>query len=115
MSVNPDGGPAGTDPAMADTVVRRIEQGGRLTFAEALTLATETTPTALFQAADRLRRKLHRNRLDLCSIINARSGRCSENCRFCAQSAFYDTAIDTYDLIDAETAVSQARETRPAA
>lgn len=110
ISVRPDAESGESVPAKIDTVVERIEQGKGLSFTEALALATETTPRALYRAADLLRRSIHRNRLDLCSIINARSGRCSEDCRFCAQSAFYDTAIETYELVDADKVVSQARE-----
>ena len=41
----------------------------------------------LTRSADEIRKYFCRNRFDLCSIINAKSGRCSENCKFCAQSA----------------------------
>jgi biotin synthase len=109
-SLRPAAASAQSGPVNIDAAVERIEEGRGLHFAEALALATGTEPLALYQAADRLRLHLHRNRLDLCSIINARSGRCSEDCRFCAQSAFYDTAIATYELVDADKAISQARE-----
>lgn len=39
------------------------------------------------------------NEVDLCSIINARSGSCSENCAFCAQSAHHNTAVQTYPML----------------
>lgn len=109
-SLRPAAASAQSGPVNIDTVIRRIEEGRELHFTEALALATKTEPLALYQAADRLRLRIHRNRLDLCSIINAKSGRCSEDCRFCAQSAFYDTAIETYELIDADKAIFQARE-----
>lgn len=44
----------------------------------------------------------------LCSIVNAKSGACSENCRFCAQSAHHATAAETYDLLDPETLAERA-------
>lgn len=42
------------------------------------------------------------NEVELCSIINARSGRCSENCTFCAQSGHYNTNIKTYPILEPE-------------
>ena len=44
-----------------------------------------------------------------CSIINAKSGVCSQNCRFCAQSAHYHTNIETYGLLDVEKIVAAAK------
>lgn len=40
--------------------------------------------------------------IDLCSIINAKSGRCGENCKFCAQSAFNHTNCAEYDFLKPE-------------
>ena len=44
-----------------------------------------------------------------CSIINAKSGVCSQNCKFCAQSGHHHTGIETYSLLDAEKIVGAAR------
>jgi biotin synthase len=46
--------------------------------------------------------------LQSCSIINAKSGRCRENCRFCAQSAAYGTGIETYPILAPETVLEAA-------
>lgn len=64
----------------------------------------------MFKAADWIRKKIHGNHFDLCSIVNAKSGKCSEDCRFCAQSAHYDAEIDNYDIIDGKEAVAQGRD-----
>ncbi len=45
-----------------------------------------------------------------CSIINAKSGSCEEDCKFCAQSAHYDTGVQTYDLLDTQKLVEEAME-----
>lgn len=62
----------------------------------------------LYQAADSIRHHFCGDHFDLCSIINARSGNCTENCRFCAQSARHHTGIDTYAVIAIEEAMTQA-------
>ena len=46
--------------------------------------------------------------MDLCSITNAKSGRCSENCKWCSQSAHHNATIDEYDLIEKDRAVMEA-------
>jgi biotin synthase len=93
-----------------DEIMNRVLAGHKLEFGEALDLALHTDPTELYQAADKLRQRLHHNSLDLCSIINAKSGKCSENCKFCAQSSHYDVEVATYDVVDVIKAVSLAKE-----
>lgn len=48
--------------------------------------------------------------VDLCSIINAKSGRCSEDCQFCAQSGHFQTEADDYPLLDLEKILGRAQE-----
>jgi len=48
------------------------------------------------------------SRLSLCSIVNAKSGRCSEDCAFCAQSGRYPAAAPVYPLLDDEELVRAA-------
>lgn len=52
----------------------------------------------LFVAADETRRKYTENILETCTITNGKSGKCSEDCKFCAQSAWYNTNIETYPI-----------------
>jgi biotin synthase len=91
-------------------VVERVIGGAQLSLEEALELADKSAPEELWAAADELRRRIHGDRFDYCSIINARSGKCSENCRFCAQSSRYQTAIETYDRVDYQEVRRQALE-----
>lgn len=53
-------------------------------------------------AADEIRKKWNGDNMDTCSIVNARSGKCSENCKWCAQSRFYETGCKEYDIIPHE-------------
>lgn len=64
----------------------------------------------LCRCADEIRRFFLSNKFDLCAIINGKSGRCSENCRFCAQSACNHTGAEEYPLLSEEKIVSQARK-----
>lgn len=64
--------------------------------------------TAYLAGAHRLRERTFGNRALLCSIINAKSGRCSENCAFCAQSAHFHTTAPVYPLKSREEIVAGA-------
>ncbi len=50
-------------------------------------------------------KKYLKDEVEFCSIINARSGKCSQNCKYCAQSSHYNTDVETYPLMDVETVV----------
>ncbi len=43
-----------------------------------------------------------KNNVEFCSLINARNGKCSQNCKYCAQSSHYNTDIDSFPLVDTE-------------
>lgn len=88
--------------------IERIKNDQDIDFDLAWKLATETNPNELFEAADHLRKFLHGKDFDLCSIINAKSGKCSEDCKFCAQSSHYEADIESYDIIDEDEALIQA-------
>ncbi len=76
----------------------------------AVRLADQANQEKLWDAADRIRQHFHGSRFALCSIINAKSGRCSENCRFCAQSAYHQSGIDEYDIIELDKALEIAED-----
>jgi biotin synthase len=62
----------------------------------------------LVATANQVREKFIGNQLHLCSIVNAKSGHCSEDCKFCAQSAHHHCAIETYPLISGEKLLAAA-------
>jgi len=55
--------------------------------------------TYLLWRANKTREAFKKNRVELCSIVNAKSGMCPEDCRFCAQSGRYNTKIKRYPLM----------------
>lgn len=63
----------------------------------------------LKEGADKLRETFCGDKVDLCTIISGRSGKCSENCKFCAQSAFHHTSCEVYDFMDEDEIIAQAR------
>ncbi len=60
----------------------------------------------------RVRKRFKGERVRLCSIVNAKSGLCSENCSFCAQSSISSANIDAYPLIETDLIVEKARAAR---
>lgn len=64
---------------------------------------------ALTQSANRIRAHFNQEDFDLCTIINGKSGRCSEDCKFCAQSAHHKTAVEEYPLLEDEELLEGAR------
>lgn len=56
--------------------------------------------------------KYVRNEVEFCSLVNARNGKCSQNCKYCAQSSHYRTNIDTYPLIEINEVKKAAEEAK---
>lgn len=83
-----------------------IAQGG-LREAELLRLVRSPLDT-LCAAADSIRERCCGNGFELCSIMNVKSGRCSENCRFCAQSSHWGAAANCYPFAEETAIVAQA-------
>lgn len=75
---------------------KRLERGGDFSF------FLECDLSELCQYADKIREKFVGDKVDLCSIINGRSGKCPENCKFCAQSAHHHTGCEVYDFLPEE-------------
>lgn len=86
----------------------KIINGGEITRDEALKLY-EQPLEELCQNADEIRKHFCSDGFDICTIINGKSGHCSENCRFCAQSAHNHTGVTEYSLLPTEEIVAQAK------
>ena len=91
------------------TIADDIIEGRSLSEDNALSL-WESDSVTLFSGANRIREHFKGRKINLCSIINAKSGACSENCAFCAQSAKHTAKVEKYPLVSS-SAVSGALET----
>lgn len=83
-------------------LAKEIIEGRRIKRSEDLSLFLKANTEELLEGANMIRKTICGNKADLCTIINARSGRCSENCKFCAQSAHHSTGIKEYEFLDSE-------------
>lgn len=93
-----------------DIKKRIISQKTRISSAEALELFIEAShhPWALMAAAAEITEKFKGREIILCGITNAKSGRCSEDCTFCAQSAHYQTNVPSFPLKTAKQIIMEA-------
>ena len=90
------------------TLEKKIIAGYRIGYDEALKLADGRTVGELCAIAGRLRGHFLGRGYETCSILNARSGRCGEDCKWCSQSRHNHAQVDIYPLVDAATAVRAA-------
>jgi biotin synthase len=97
-----------------DTLSAKAIETGNITEKEALDLYREGQKDlfGFMASASRIRDHFKGNAINLCSIVNAKSGICPENCRFCAQSAHYQTNAPVYPLISTEEIVRRGREAK---
>lgn len=90
----------------------KVLGGGEVTREEALGLM-DAPLESLSQAADQLREHFCGDRFDLCTIVNGKCGKCSEDCKYCAQSAHYHTSLEeSYPLLSTEELVKGAAENK---
>jgi biotin synthase len=92
---------------------RRVLEGGEITREEGrwlFGLERSADIVDLLAWANRIREHFKGNKIHLCSIVNIKAGGCSENCRFCAQSAAYQTESPRYGLIEEQPILAAADE-----
>lgn len=91
-------------------LAEEIINGRRLSAADDLSFFETCSLQELSSGADKIRKEFRSDRVDLCSIINGRGGKCGENCKFCAQSAFNHTDCNTFPFISTASILSAAKE-----
>jgi len=90
----------------------KVLNGAAITLSEAkriLSLSTQEEIVILLAHANMLRDHFKGTCIDLCAVVNAKSGRCAEDCIFCAQSTYYKTDIRTYPLLDTSEIIKVAK------
>ena len=90
-------------------VAGRIAGGGEISPEEALRLLEAKEPEALRAAARAVTAHFKPRTFDFCAIINARCGRCSEDCKWCAQSACYETGCNVFGWVGAKACADAAK------
>ncbi len=96
--------------SFVDEMKEKVLKGECLTGKEAIRLS-EAPLLELQMAADEIRKVMCGNSFDICTIINGKCGLCSEDCKYCAQSAHYTTACkETYPLLSTEEILEEAKK-----
>lgn len=97
---------------LVEKLKSKVLVGGEVIREEALELM-DVPLEELSQAADQLREHFCGDRFDLCTIVNGKCGKCSEDCKYCAQSAHYHTSLEeSYPLLSTEELVKGAAENK---
>lgn len=87
----------------------KVLRGEDITPEEAQRLSLVPDKEALYKAAGEITHHFGKPQFNPCGIINARGGQCSENCKWCAQSAYYHTGADVHSIVPAEMVLQQAQ------
>ncbi|GAA0075853.1 biotin synthase BioB [Clostridium sp. CTA-5] len=93
-----------------ENLIEEIINGRRLTRNDNLEFLLTIELKKICAGANKIREKLCGQKVDLCTIINGRSGKCSENCKFCAQSAHHNTGIKEYDFLDSHVILEDCKK-----
>lgn len=100
---------SGMEVQMLD-IAKEIVEGRRLEKGEDCSFLLTADLDELCEGADYIRKNLCGKRADLCAIINGKSGACSENCKFCSQSAHHHTTCQRSDFIDEDEILAGCKE-----
>jgi len=104
------------DPSIVPFVREMKEKvlaGGEVTFDEALRLARVSSPEEIdliLASAHELTLHFRSSKPDLCALVNAKSYLCGEDCKFCSQSARYETGVSRYPLMSPEKILEAAQQ-----
>ena len=91
-----------------------ILKGNPVDYADAIEISSlsGTDLWELFAITARIREYFHGSKVDICSIVNAKSGACSEDCAYCAQSTHHVTDVSIYPLISVDRMIEAAKDAK---
>ena len=95
-------------------LAEEIVAGRRLSRGDDLSRLVTADLDGLRQGAEKIRRALCGAQFEFCTILNGRSGRCGEDCKFCAQSCHHHTEAEEYPFLPEEEIVAQGRRSEAA-
>jgi len=103
-----------SDNMFIEYLKQSVLDGKKISRDEAMRLILSDDIITLSRCANEITRKFNGDTVDVETLINAKSGRCPEDCSFCAQSSFYDnnTGINKYPLLPKEIILEQAKKAK---
>jgi biotin synthase len=90
----------------------KVLSNHKINFDEALKLISSSDLSTLTECANKITKRFHGDLIDVETLVNAKSGRCPEDCSFCSQSSFYNTDINKYPLLSPDEILNQARKAK---
>lgn len=99
---------------MLKRIEEKIVAGGEISPEDAAYVSSIPGPEVfdLFAAANRIRNLFRGNRIDICAIVNAKSGACPEDCAYCSQSSRSSSEVPVFPLADKEVVLEKAAEAK---
>ncbi|HIH46000.1 MAG TPA: biotin synthase BioB, partial [Candidatus Nitrosotenuis sp.] len=91
---------------------KKVLNGQKLETSELGQLINTEHLTTLSDSANRITRMCHGNKIDVEQLANIKKNYCSEDCVFCGQSAFFNTGIDSYQLLPANEILEMAKKAK---
>lgn len=95
-------------------LANEIIDGRRLNKSDDLEFFKTCELDVLCMGADKIRQHFNGDKIELCSIISGKSGRCPEDCKYCAQSAYHNTGCQVYDFLPTEDFVKACQANQDA-
>jgi biotin synthase len=97
------------NPDFISDKMNSVLAGSAVTFEEAERLLFTNDLGTLAKCANAITRAFNENKVDVETLLNAKSGSCPESCSFCAQSSFYDSKINKYPLLSTDVILQRAQ------
>ena len=95
-------------------LTQKIIAGYRISRDDDRSIFMDTPVEELGEGAHRLQKHFCGSHIDLCTIVNGRSGRCGEDCKYCAQAGRHKTGVDTYNFLPQEEIIAHAKANQDA-